>query len=124
MDFLQLHARAHAAGVAAPRMGSYAIIVPQPNSNFTRWLKRQGFQPIHDTGYALAYVGALQAAGELATVIRQRKPPLGHDGNNNECPMNADPRNECCACIAPWVDRQYRLSENPTTTQPPEEKRA
>lgn len=29
-----------------------------------------------------------------------------HDPSNNNCPINADPRNECCACDPPWGEEK------------------
>ena len=33
-----------------------------------------------------------------------------HDPSNNNCPRNADPRNESCACDPPWTSPVQRIA--------------
>lgn len=35
-----------------------------------------------------------------------------HDPSNNSCPINADSRNECCACAKPLSQKVYVKAEN------------
>jgi hypothetical protein len=69
VNFTELHQRAHAAGEAAPNdERGFVRIALAPNTNFTRWAKKQGLRNIRPKGYARAYVKVLQEHGELARV--------------------------------------------------------
>lgn len=70
IDFAALHAKADAAGRAAPASKAQASIKLVAGANYTTWARHRGIALDHHLGYAQAYTNVLRQAGELARCVR------------------------------------------------------